>query len=237
MSYSHLKTVVFDVVGTLMEPVPSVAVAYQQAAEKQGHIIPVESIRKRFQLAFHQDDQTTGFSTDEKREYLRWRDIVSSCLPELTQTQANQAFEDLWNHFARTEHWQLFPETPQVLRSLKEQGYQLFLGSNFDSRLRSVWSGFSELVSQDIPLIISSEVGFRKPSPEFYRAVCQKAGMPSQEILFVGDDLVNDVEAPHQQGFLTLLVDRRSRFCHERGIESLEGILPWISNRKSLASN
>lgn len=220
-----------------MEPVPSVAEAYQKAAEKQGHIVPLDSIRKRFQLAFHQDDQTTGFSTDERREQLRWRQIVSSCLPELTQTQADQAFEDLWNHFARTEHWQLFPETYQVLRSLKEHGFQLFLGSNFDSRLRSVWSGFSDLVSLDIPLIISSEVGFRKPSPDFYHAVCRKAGMASQEILFVGDDLVNDVEAPHQLGFHTLLVDRRSRFCHERGIESLEVIQPWISNRKSFARN
>jgi len=46
-----VETVVFDVVGTLLEPAPSVSVAYKNSAEKFGCTVPVGEISQRFSIA------------------------------------------------------------------------------------------------------------------------------------------------------------------------------------------
>jgi putative hydrolase of the HAD superfamily len=56
-------------------------------------------------------------------------------------------------------------------------------------------------------LCISSEVGWRKPSSEFFSALCQSVGLPANQILFVGDDPINDVEGAVKAGLRAVLFD------------------------------
>jgi putative hydrolase of the HAD superfamily len=56
-------------------------------------------------------------------------------------------------------------------------------------------------------LVISSEVGWRKPAREFFEQVVSAAGVPASEIVFVGDDPVNDDEGARRAGLNVLLLD------------------------------
>jgi putative hydrolase of the HAD superfamily len=82
------------------------------------------------------------------------------------------------------------------------------IGSNFDARLRPVVAGLPELAPIAHELVISSEVGYRKPHPGFYRAACDRLGLPPGRVLAVGDDVTNDLEGPRRAGLAAILIDR-----------------------------
>lgn len=52
--------------------------------------------------------------------------------------------------------------------------------------------------------IISEEIKFQKPDPEFYRVLIEKMGEKPQEVLFV-DDKIKNVEGADKAGLRTLL--------------------------------
>ena len=230
MSQFRLKAVAFDAVGTLIEPVPSVAQAYRLAAQRVGLELPTELIRSRFYQAFQNNDQQPDHATDEVNEQSRWRQIVAYCLPELSSEKTDQVFASLWQHFAEPSNWRLFDDVPHVLELLHEKGVRLCVASNFDSRLRQVWAGLEGVRQLDSHLIISSEVGCRKPGQKFYEAVGKHLDCQFHEILFVGDDWINDVEVPMKFGFETVLIDRRCRMNNREGLRNLESILPFLTS-------
>ena len=226
MRYDKIQAVAFDAVGTLIEPWPPVAQAYRMAAAEQGVDLSGEVIRQRFGKAFSIDESSGEYRTDEFRERARWRRIVTECLPELTKSQADAAFDMLWDHFADASNWRLFADVEPVIGQLSEMGLKLCVASNFDSRLRRVWAGLDETGIDTHSLVISSEVGARKPGRQFYDAVLERLGHKASETLFVGDDLVNDVRMPRELGFDAVLIDRRGRVAESRGVSKLTEILP-----------
>ena len=54
--FTGVDTVVFDVVGTLLEPAPSVSEAYKHSAEKFGCILPAGEISQRFAIAWEKQE-------------------------------------------------------------------------------------------------------------------------------------------------------------------------------------
>ena len=170
---------VFDAVGTLIEPDPSVADVYVASAARQGVTLARAEVRERFRRHFRNDevDEAKGpMVTDEALEYRRWRRIVGSVLPEVADP--GRAFEELWHHFARPDAWRCFPDVGPAVRALTGAGLPLRIASNFDRRLRAVVAGLPEIAALSDSLVISSEVSYRKPHPAFYRAVCASLGLP-----------------------------------------------------------
>jgi len=80
------------------------------------------------------------------------------------------------------------------------------MASNFDRRLRSVVAGVPALAPLQ-HLIISSEVGWRKPAPQFFQALCRVIGLPPENILYVGDDPTNDYQGAVAAGLESILFD------------------------------
>lgn len=76
-----IRAVVFDVVGTLVEPHPPVPVAYRQAGLRQGIDLDLSSIHTRFGEAWRRQERFDAvgvppFATSREREEDRWRQIV-----------------------------------------------------------------------------------------------------------------------------------------------------------------
>jgi putative hydrolase of the HAD superfamily len=210
-NWSLIGGIVLDAVGTLIKPVPSVADAYREAARRQGVELNREEVRARFNLHFQSDEVQGGrgvHSTDESTEIWRWRRIVTKVMPEVPDPQ--RAFEELWSHFGQADSWRSFPDVAPALRTLREAGVAICVGSNFDGRLRHVVRGLPELRWAVDELVISSEVGFRKPHPSFFQAVSNHLGLPHSRILCVGDDPENDVRGAMRAGLSGILLDRAS---------------------------
>ncbi|MEW4566260.1 HAD family hydrolase [Tautonia sp. JC769] len=217
--FDGIEAVVLDAVGTLIEPSPSVAEVYAAAAHRQGIEADPEVVRVRFKEHFRRDelDDLRGpMVTDEAIEYRRWRRIVSGVLPDLPDPE--RAFLELWEHFGRAEAWRCFADVTPALRRLRAVGLSIRVGSNFDGRLRGVLNGLPEVAELAGAVSISSEVGYRKPHPSFYRAVCDRLAMPPHRVLSVGDDPENDVDGAGRAGLRAVLVDRSGRHQDRPGV-------------------
>ena len=208
-NWDLIRGIVLDAVGTLIKPVPSVAEAYTEAARRQGVELERDVVRARFNLHF-QGDLVRGdrgiHSTDEATEVWRWRRIVTKVLPEVPDPK--RAFDELWDHFRHPGSWRSYADVVPGLRAIHEAGIAVCVGSNFDSRLRQVVMGLPELSWAVDALVISSEVGFRKPHPAFFQAVGERLGLAPRQILCVGDDIENDVRGALRAGLSATLLDR-----------------------------
>lgn len=207
-----IRAVVFDAVGTLIAPEPPPAQVYASVARNHGVQIAIETVRERFWAAFEHEekaDQAAGWRTDAEREVDRWRKIVTLTLPEVADRAS--CFQALWDHFADPGSWRVLPVARQWIEAVATHGLPIGVASNFDGRLRNVLAGRPEL-PRDLRLMISSEVGWRKPAPQFFTAVADAMACPPKQILLIGDDRANDIEPARAAGMQTLLVNVYCRY-------------------------
>jgi putative hydrolase of the HAD superfamily len=227
--------VLFDAVGTLIRPSPSVSVAYAEAASRQGVELDRSMIQRRFDLHFGADNADAGsdkLRTDEATERGRWRRVVENVLPEVPDP--NRAFDELWDHFGRPQSWCVFDDVTVALERSAAAGVRIAIASNFDGRLRQVARGLPELARLLDTIVISSEAGFRKPHRDFYVAACQKLGLPPEHVISVGDDRENDVLGAQRAGLRAFLLDRAARESDDpNAFRDLISLLDHVLRAKS----
>ena len=162
-----------------------------------------------FQVHFQSDEvhaEQGVLSTDEATERRRWRMIVTGVLPEVAEP--DRAFDELWDHFSRPDSWRCYPDVGTGARLPGRAGDLGVRRLEFRRPAAGRRAGLPELRSRTESLVISSEVGFRKPHPSFFRAACVQLGLPPGKVLCVGDDLENDVRGAIRAGLSALLLDR-----------------------------
>jgi putative hydrolase of the HAD superfamily len=209
LELGRVAGLVIDAVGTLIEATPPVAEIYTQIARRQGLAVSADEVKALFHRHFGEDevDEMHGpLATDESCERQRWVRIVGNVLPDLPEPE--RGFQELWDHFGRSDAWRCFADVPSSLRALEVAGMPVRIASNFDGRLRQVVQGLPPLARWSESLIISSEIGYRKPHPSFYKAACASLALPPEQVLCVGDDPENDGHGPRRAGCLSVLIHR-----------------------------
>lgn len=207
----NVRAIFFDAVGTLIQPYPPAPAVYTEVGHRHGSQLDVATIASRFRTAFEREeeiDRTAGWRTNEVREAERWRRIVRTVLDDVIDPKA--CFTALFAHFSRPQAWRINPDAARVFPTLAGRGYTLGVASNFDHRLRGIAAGLPEfrLLSH---VVISSEVGWRKPAPKFFAALCDQVALPPEQILLVGDDWGNDIQGARASGLQAVLVDPDNR--------------------------
>jgi putative hydrolase of the HAD superfamily len=198
-----VRAVVFDVVGTLVEPWPAVPVAYRDAARRHGIERDVDEIRGRFAAAWKKQESidaaaTPPHVTSPAREEERWRSIVADVFESHPAVDA--IFADLWDHFGRPESWRPLSRGRDLVARAVDAGLEIALASNFDTRLHGI-AAVVEPLSTARHVFASSELGWRKPAVEFFRTVESRLGCRPDELMLIGDDPQLDVAAASRAGW------------------------------------
>jgi putative hydrolase of the HAD superfamily len=225
---ADVRAVFFDAVGTLIAPDPPAPEAYAAVGRRHGSRPEVATVRERFRAAFQREeehDRANGWRTGDQREERRWRSIVAAVLDDVTDAEA--CFRELWDHFAHPSAWACLPGAGPVLAELARRGLTLGIASNYDRRLRSVAAGLPQLAPIQ-HMVISAEVGWRKPAAAFFDAVVRAAGCAPGEVLLVGDDFENDYEGALAAGLRAVMLDphNRARAVVNRVVE-LGNLMDW----------
>ena len=93
-----------------------------------------------------------------------------------------------------------FSGAKEILSSLKARGARVYLLSNAQAcftRAELDEAGLSELFDG---ILISSEVGWKKPAPQFFETAFARFGLDKNDCLYVGNDLHDDVGGAHGAG-------------------------------------
>jgi len=209
--------IVFDAVGTLLRPEPTVAEAYAAAGRNFGSQLTRVEIDVRFRAVFAAEKQAdlrdNAGRTDEPRERERWRAIVDAVFDDVPPTRHAALFESLWDHFARPANWRTFDDVGPTLSRLIAAGHTLAIASNFDSRLVPIAAALVPEISGE-RVFVSSLVGFRKPAADFFRA-CEirlaEQGFATDRLTLIGDDVDEDFHGATAAGWNAILLDRDGR--------------------------
>jgi len=208
--------VLFDAVGTVIKPVPGVVETYERLGRAHASRLTTEEIKRRIKLGREKYFQVgtaipvcekIDFRSDDQIERRLWKRLVLDVFDDVQTSE--KLFDELWDHFDKSENWQLYDDVVPCWTSFRNQGCLIGLASNFDSRLLSICKQIPPLDSADF-VFHSAGVGFRKPSPNFYRTVedtiNRKIG--PAKILMIGDDLTNDCLAPNQHEWSSTWLNR-----------------------------
>ncbi len=153
-----------------------------------------------------------------------WRGIVAEVLDDVADADA--CFEAMFTAFGQPAAWACDPDAEAVLTHWHKRGVRQALASNFDARLGGVIAGMPALRVLT-PIIVSSAIGWRKPAPEFFRALADALELPPSAILYVGDDRGNDFDGARQAGMHALLLDPKSQHL-DLGADRLERLTDLI---------
>lgn len=144
----------------------------------------------------------------ESREYSSWAALVAEVLTPVNCPASpailDGAFQHLWNLFAASDSWRLMAGAAELVAKLQGMGLQVCLASNFDRRLHQIMAGFRQELRFDA-IFVSSEIGFRKPDPRFYREVLNRLSQPAEAVAMVGDRWWEDFATPTTVGLTSFL--------------------------------
>ncbi len=229
MTKPATRFVAFDAVGTVIYCDPSVAAIYADVAAAHGSLLSETDVGKRLKSAmsvFDEHDANEGCATTEEQEYKLWREVVSRVVDDVDDFPA--FCDELPERFAQAEVWGVYDDTASTFTALHERGVGIVIASNFDKRLHGVCDAYPELAAIS-NRVISSEVGFRKPSVQYYNALVEACGCTPQEMLMVGDTPSNDVEGAIAAGLNAVLIDRTQDSDLPKRINSLHQVVELIS--------
>ena len=230
---SRIKVIFFDAAGTLFHVKGSVADIYLSHAEKYGvQRTPdvLASVKTAFARAFA-DAPPPVFAVSDPKEIKRcerlwWFDVVHNVWYRVGMFERfDDYFDDVFDAFSGPSHWALYPETVGVLMGLKEQGYEIGIISNFDSRLFNVLRGLGMAELFDT-ITISSLAHAAKPAPKIFQFALDKHAMDPDDAVHVGDSRRDDVEGARKAGLQAVLIERESQLTSSASnvptIQSLE---------------
>jgi putative hydrolase of the HAD superfamily len=125
--------------------------------------------------------------------------------------------------------WEVFSETHTVLKEIRSQGMQMGIVSNWPPTLETTLEA-ADLKQYFDVIVVSGVVGYAKPHPEIYKVALKHLGVTPGQTLFVGDNIVADIQGPAAIGMPSVLVDRERRFLEvpER-IDSLNELIDYLS--------
>jgi FMN phosphatase YigB (HAD superfamily) len=131
-----------------------------------------------------------------------WRDRAGLDLPRGLLYEILDAEQQVWDRAACVDSAGL-----QVLEWLGDNGFRRALCSNApfppEMMLRQVkGNGIGRRVDG---VVFSSQVGWRKPAPEIYRAALEAVAVDAGRALFVGDRVREDYEGPHAVGMQAII--------------------------------
>ena len=198
--------VFFDVDFTLIHPGPRFqAEGYQSSCAQYGIVVDPSAFERAVTAAAPILDSEDRLYEDALfvRYTARIIEMMGGCGPHV-ETVAREIYADWAEH----QHFDLYDDVPEALRTLKDNGFRLGLISNSHRPLASFQSHF-ELEGLISVTVSSSDHGFMKPHPSIFRAALELMQVSPEEAVMVGDSLAHDVTGAREAGMRAVLLSRR----------------------------
>jgi len=224
------EAVLLDVGGTLIECRPSPPEIYARELRRLGHEARGEAVAAAFAAVWAELTEEHPRGLDRYHhlkggERAWWTEFVRRVLLRLSSpAPLEPVVKALFEAFADTSLWHVFPEVQEVLASLRRRGLRLAAVSNWDSRLPELLDRLGLAASLDA-LLVSGLEGVEKPAPEIFRRAAARLGVAPGRCLHAGDSPLDDYRGAESAGLAAVLVDRHGLFSDGyRRIRDLRGL-------------
>jgi len=212
-----IKAVLLDLDDTLWPVAPVIQHAEARLYEWMQQHVPV--VAANYSVESMRQRRNKLVPTDPRFQYDLWA---------LRHTLLSQIFTEHGEHAAKADQaMAVFADARNqvslyndVVPALEVLAQQVLLGS--------VSNGFADLreiglASHFRTSIAAREFGCAKPDPRIFLAACEALGVAPHETLYVGDDLLLDVQGAQQAGLRGAWMNRHG---HEKTDERYQHIEP-----------
>jgi HAD superfamily hydrolase (TIGR01662 family) len=136
-----------------------------------------------------------------EEEHLRFLELVRPGAVLADELAAMRAAGLGW----QLDHRDLYPDAVQCLRDVRADGWKVVVGGNQPA----VFQRLVEELDLPVDLVLSSGgLGVAKPSPGFFTAAADAAGVDVSDCVHVGDRVDNDIVAARAAGMTPVHVRR-----------------------------
>ena len=213
-----IKGVIFDLDDTLYSEKEYVMSGYKKIADYLGRGEAIEKLWKYFEAG---------------------KPAIDCYLEEITQSEKKKECLSIYrNQFPEIN---LYDGVDKMIRNLKCKGIKVGIitdGRPEGQRNKIKALGLEELVDD---IIITDELGgiqFRKPNDISFRIIQNRWRLPFEQIVYVGDNLNKDFQAPRQLGMREIYYKNEDGLysekndCAENTIYTLIDLVTYIGNRE-----
>lgn len=154
--------------------------------------------------------------------YLRLAEEAQAALPPLGEIDLIEIFQKLLAEFHCTldagafasefralsrKRCRPFIGIRSMLRELRASGAKLYIFSNAQACFTHAEIDRSDLRKYFDGVLLSSEIGFKKPSPHFFERACRTYGLDPKTCVYVGNDLRDDVSGARGVGMRSVYIE------------------------------
>ena len=198
------KAIIFDVYGTLI-------------STGNGSVTAAGKILKKINV-----------DMDEKVFYKKWKEFHKQQMNEMTEFITEEVvfendlkmlydFSNLKGNYKEDvkimldtlDKRKVFEETNNVLENLRKD-YKIYLGSTTDTEPLMVNIKNNNIKVDGI--YTSESLREYKPKKEFYEKILNDINLEAEDVVFVGDSLMEDVKGPQSVGIYSVLLDRKEKY-------------------------
>lgn len=215
----EIDAIMFDAGGTLIDVRPPKEEIFARVLSEHGITTKPEKIASSMAKADRRLDAEFAEldGKDEARFWQEYDDFVLSDLGVNAHVKeiSKDLSESLEEIMQKVESWTEYPDVRPALERLRRRDFKLGVVSNATDLLDRVLHNLDLSKYFDF-VIISDEVGIRKPSPGIFMMAAEEAGASPSRSLYLGDKPMVDIRGAIQAGMNAILVDRANAFPDAR---------------------
>ena len=210
------KVIFLDAAGTLFDVRGSVGEVYQKLAKSFGVTVKSEELNVAFSQSFASASPMAfpgiELAKIPQLEFEWWLAVAANAFQiagVFNQfSDFSNFFAELYAHFATAEPWFVYPDVFPALNRWRQQGIELSVVSNFDSRLYAVLKALN-LAEYFTSVTISTEVGAAKPDSQIFTVALQKHNCFAENVLHIGDSFKADYCGARSAGLNAVWLNRQ----------------------------
>ncbi|WP_436517198.1 HAD family hydrolase [Ekhidna sp. To15] len=198
-----IKAIFFDVANTLLHK-PDLMANIQEAFQKFGYSF----VREQIQAIHQQLTEEVVFPDETTQEFYNG---FNAKLCQALQVETSPLLVQNIYEVSRGLEWHKFDD----LDIIEQLSLPIGIASNWD---KSLQEKLKHYFSYDFKwILISEELGVKKPQPEFFSQMIDTSGYQASEIMFVGDSMHLDIVPAKEMGIEAVLLDRNNFYSTYEG--------------------
>jgi HAD superfamily hydrolase (TIGR01549 family) len=200
-------TVIFDVGGTLVGFEEDAPFVQFLATVKSSHpyLTPADLRLSMLRILSRRRHEAVGLGLNDNSVNNWWLTIFEDLFPD-----DPPAAKRMWKLFTNNYFDSLFPDSIPILQRLQARGVPMGIVSNYGTHLLELLPKL-DIFDYFNFVIVSAIVGAVKPDPRIFHIAIEEAGVPPSKILYVGDNVVDDIEGANNVGIDAVLINRPGR--------------------------
>jgi putative hydrolase of the HAD superfamily len=222
------KAIFFDRDGTLTKRKDEVLKREREMIEKwssKPFVLDYDRLMRLFDLSGRPQEGLK--SIEEEIEFTKryYRVLLKEeGVTEDIDKKAESLFQLIW-----LKNRELYPETMEVLRYFKSNGYKIGVISDTSPSLQKTLEvlGAGKYIDS---YTCSDLVGAMKPNPKIYQAALDSLNVKAEESIYV-DDYAIEADGARKKGFTSFYLDRKGDKEGQWVIHNLKEVIEYVENK------